>query len=310
MVQQDSATPRCVRAGVRAAEAIAGLPAVPTQDWSDRAARVLLSADRASVVLLMLGRLNEDGSLARIESVGVAGSLIAEVATNVGRLQSSSGPVAMDSTLPGLVALRTTAYTMPSLGWSPLSLLDGPSHSAMASRLAPEGSPASVMLTTRWSGAAGIGAVDLVLGAVRLGSPAHRRVAMVEMALAAQSTHTAAHEAAIVIDGVLPSLARRAEMAFDPSGSLTEQHLTTREEVVLERLLHGKSVRQIAEELERSPHTVHDHVKSLHRKLHAATRGALVARALGHIGPDDMNGNGNGNGKKAHAENSMQTNGR
>jgi hypothetical protein len=32
-------------------------------------------------------------------------------------------------------------------------------------------------------------------------------------------------------------------------------------------------------------YTVHDHVKSLHKKLNANNRGQLVARALGHLGP-------------------------
>jgi len=62
--------------------------------------------------------------------------------------------------------------------------------------------------------------------------------------------------------------------------------LTQREQIVLEQLTLGLSVRQIADELGRSPHTVHDHVKSLHRKLNASSRGELVARALGHTAID------------------------
>ena len=53
---------------------------------------------------------------------------------------------------------------------------------------------------------------------------------------------------------------------------------------MLDLLVLGLSVRQIAEELGRSTHTVHDHVKSLHKKLNANSRGELVARALGHLG--------------------------
>ena len=53
---------------------------------------------------------------------------------------------------------------------------------------------------------------------------------------------------------------------------------------VLEQLILGKSVREIAEMIQRSPHTVHDHVKNLHRKLGATSRGALIARALGRLG--------------------------
>jgi DNA-binding CsgD family transcriptional regulator len=58
--------------------------------------------------------------------------------------------------------------------------------------------------------------------------------------------------------------------------------VTPREQEVLELLVLGFSVREIGEKLGRSPHTVHDYVKSMHRKLNASNRGALVARALGH----------------------------
>lgn len=59
--------------------------------------------------------------------------------------------------------------------------------------------------------------------------------------------------------------------------------LSPREQEVLSALLLGKSIREIAAESGRSAHTVHDHVKSLHRKLRARSRGELVARALGYI---------------------------
>jgi DNA-binding CsgD family transcriptional regulator len=43
----------------------------------------------------------------------------------------------------------------------------------------------------------------------------------------------------------------------------------------------GYSIREIAELLHLSHHTVQDHVKHLHSKLDASNRGELVARALG-----------------------------
>ena len=51
--------------------------------------------------------------------------------------------------------------------------------------------------------------------------------------------------------------------------------------MILVELVSGASVREIAERIDRSPHTVHDHVKSLHRKLNASSRGELVSRYLG-----------------------------
>lgn len=75
----------------------------------------------------------------------------------------------------------------------------------------------------------------------------------------------------------------------DPAGRIGEvQWLTPREQDVLELLVEGKSVREISDELSRSPHTVHDYVKSLHRKLGASSRGELVARVLGHVRSDSQ----------------------
>ncbi len=61
--------------------------------------------------------------------------------------------------------------------------------------------------------------------------------------------------------------------------------LTPREAEVLQRLTEGLSVNQIAEEIERSPFTVHDHVKSLHRKLGVSRRAALVRCATSGVAP-------------------------
>ena len=81
---------------------------------------------------------------------------------------------------------------------------------------------------------------------------------------------------------VIPELAKRASIAFSAAGMGHGERLTARELEVLAMLAQGKTVKQIAEIIGRSPHTVHDHVKSLHRKLNASSRGELVARALGH----------------------------
>ncbi|VAX40206.1 hypothetical protein MNBD_PLANCTO03-81, partial [hydrothermal vent metagenome] len=54
--------------------------------------------------------------------------------------------------------------------------------------------------------------------------------------------------------------------------------LSVCEQRVLDMLVAGMSVRQIAEVQSRSPHTVHDHVKRLYAKLGTNSRGALLAR--------------------------------
>ncbi len=81
----------------------------------------------------------------------------------------------------------------------------------------------------------------------------------------------------------LSLLSRRAVMALGSQRSRRSLWISPREQRVLDQLILGKSVRQIADDLDRSPHTVHDHVKSLHRKLNASSRGELIARALGYV---------------------------
>ncbi|MGD9693378.1 MAG: response regulator transcription factor [Phycisphaerales bacterium] len=87
-----------------------------------------------------------------------------------------------------------------------------------------------------------------------------------------------------LLRGLLAALSRRVYKAFGPEPISAARMLTPREQEVLEHLTLGWSVKEIAEKLSRSPHTVHDYVKSLHRKLQASSRGGLIARALGHHG--------------------------
>jgi DNA-binding CsgD family transcriptional regulator len=58
--------------------------------------------------------------------------------------------------------------------------------------------------------------------------------------------------------------------------------LTPRLRDVLRQLARGLSEKQIAGELRISPHTVHDHVKALHRRLGVSSRGELLALLVTH----------------------------
>jgi len=60
-----------------------------------------------------------------------------------------------------------------------------------------------------------------------------------------------------------------------------EPRLSPRQREVLELLCSGASEKEIAAALEVSIHTVHDHVKALHRAYGVRSRGELMARALG-----------------------------
>jgi DNA-binding CsgD family transcriptional regulator len=54
--------------------------------------------------------------------------------------------------------------------------------------------------------------------------------------------------------------------------------LTPRQRQVLARLVAGASEKELAYELDVSPHTVHEHIKAIHRAFGARSRGELLAR--------------------------------
>ncbi len=88
-------------------------------------------------------------------------------------------------------------------------------------------------------------------------------------------------EALALISAIHTPLRLRAHAALEFVNN-PRAWLTDREQHVLELLIEGQSVRSIAEQLGRSAHTVHDHVKNLHKKIGASSRGELIAKAIGH----------------------------
>lgn len=92
-------------------------------------------------------------------------------------------------------------------------------------------------------------------------------------------------DCSLVLGSVMPLLGARGSLAFNSAADLSM--VTSRELEILGQIALGKSVKQIANSLDRSEHTIHDHVKSLHRKLNASSRGELVARTLGHLSPEN-----------------------
>jgi len=238
---------------------ICDLPAVATQDWCDRAAGELARIRPRTLTCLGLGSIRDDGSITRIEVAGAACPSL------------DRRTVDTDSLYPGSVG---------HLGW------------AAPQTPAPGEIWVDRLRTTtdieRWQRSARgkkwtmLGVNDLVIGLAGLtGEPG--RCLVVELGIL-DTNHPVMEWELAVTRTLLPHVVRRASMAFGAHASTPGNRLTNREQQVLEHLSLGKSVKQIAEDLSRSPHTVHDHVKSLHRKLNASSRGELIARALGHIG--------------------------
>ena len=274
MTSTASSGTHALRAVVKVAENICALPAVATQDWCDRAAAALLPIAQPAVAITMIGQIDERGSIIRQEATGVAGVYVADVVTNVGRAHAAPSAISIDPNDANLAQVRTNLAQAKDLHWSPGNLPPGSIRAGTADKFGVNILETSNAVVRRWSAYRLQG---LLIGAASIG-PAGR-VLTIEMA----SSNVPLGEAeAAALEAVLPLLARRAIMAIGTDPSEAAAWLTTREQMILQHLLLGKSVREIAEELGRSPHTVHDHVKSLHRKLGASSRGELVARALGY----------------------------
>lgn len=267
-----------LRSAVRLTERVCALPAVATQDWCDRAAAALLPVDQPSVSVVLIGQVDEHGVILRVEATGTGGQTSAEVTTTVGRNPTSStSMVPIDPNDAALMRVRGSMAQARELSWGPGTLPVAASRVTIVDRTQPTAS-APAGLLRRWEGVRFSG---MLLGATGVGHD--RRVLVAEVALTSTSHNGLLESNAMAMDAVMPSLARRAVMAIGLDPTDDTHWLTQREQVILQHLLMGKSVREIAGELGRSPHTVHDHVKSLHRKLNASSRGELVARALGHM---------------------------
>lgn len=269
-------------AAVRITEGICALPGVATQNWCDQAAATLLPLGRSASAMVMIGHVDQNGRLIqRPEATGVAGVYTAEVTTTVGRTTAAATAVPVDPGDAALSALRAGVDQARELGWSPLRPAPGTVRAGTPESFGLPGTWRSSPLGRRWEG---VGPSALLLAAVGLPGPVAERTLIVEVGISSGTMLPV--EASAVLSVTLPLMARRLVGAIGESTTSSSDWLTQKEQVVLSHLLMGKSVREIAQELERSQHTVHDHVKSLHRKLKANSRGELVARALGHLAPE------------------------
>ncbi|MEM1165123.1 MAG: LuxR C-terminal-related transcriptional regulator [Planctomycetota bacterium] len=245
---------------VLVAEVIATLPAVATQDWCDRAARMLASLREDCIASLSIGLFSPAGDLLQLEATGVAWAdrsdppgryLHTESTRSMGWWLSGDQPVLSGVLPPGTDTARTWAASASGRRWREL----------------------------------GVDQLAISIGKLTNGSMTSddHRCVVLELGVNGLRSEPLGDADSGALAAVASPLARRAVLAFGTEPSDPINRITPREQVILEQLALGRTVKQIAELLNRSPHTVHDHVKSLHRKLGATSRGELIARALGHI---------------------------
>lgn len=257
-----------------AAARIAKLPAIATQDWCDNAAELLLGVRRSAVVTITIAGLpSTAGKSFSVEATGGASGQSAITAESLARIHSD---------------------TARGLGWSFEQEQDqtrGPATLGQqgvrvrAARLHELASWSSWPVTTagkRWSR---LGITELLVLQATLNNDRPDRVIAVEFG-APRDQPVFGRKEALAATALLTVLRGRARLAFGPRETSAMTRVTRREQEILEQLTLGRTVREIAQALNRSPHTVHDHVKSLHRKLNASSRGELISRFLGYITAD------------------------
>lgn len=242
---------------VRSTETICSLQAIASHDWCDQAAAALSVAFPEDWVAISVLEADRAGDVRSVEAIGVA------------------GPEAGDERR---AAIRRRFETVRRLGWALPA--DAGTHAARMADLPGGVAWAASDAGRQWERAGG---GQMLVGQRSLHPGRPDRKIVVEIGRVPAGAPYSADDCAL-LDAVLASLARRAFVAFGPEPIGASRMLTGREQEVLSMLVLGLSVREIAERIKRSPHTVHDYVKSLHRKLDATSRGALVAKALGHEG--------------------------
>ena len=231
------------------------LPAVPTLDWLDRAASCIARAADSGVVVIALASADEQGLLSTRDAVGVAASrdrspaeeaALTSLRSRAHRLQGSALPFRVPSSRDVLLGRMDKLQA----NWK-----EGP-------------------MGRLWNGHV---RGDLICAVAPMSYGPNQAI------LVCLDATTSGVDPAALMAAVMPLLVRFTSECLGPTFDNPRNWLTPREQEVLDQVALGRSVRQIAETLGRSPHTVHDHVKALHRKLGANTRGELIARALGHL---------------------------
>lgn len=242
----------------RTVRRVCELPAVPTLDWCERAALALTSLVDRSVVRVWMVSATERGRVIDAEDAGAAD----------GRTEIGGSPA----------VIRGAAGNERSwLGW-----WIAPTGVALRSRASAfrdlEDASRDGAEFARWWQDRRV--LPRVVGLAPIPPESHGRHLAVELGY----DHGEASDddrRADALEAVLHELSRRALMAFGAEPVGPANRITDRELEVLDLLALGHSVREIADALDRSPHTVHDHVKSLHRKLRVSSRGELIGRMLG-----------------------------
>ncbi|MBO6514537.1 MAG: helix-turn-helix transcriptional regulator [Phycisphaerales bacterium] len=264
---------------------IASLPSAPTYDWTTRAAKSLSRIHPNITLGLAVAIHNTQHARVTAESTGVMDRCDTPDAQ-----PANTQPIDLEHARSALDRIDATPIQIPrSIGST--------GYITAASKLLP--SWFSNPLSEPWNANQFLNTSRTIAAYAPI-TPTDPLIATsltrIPCLIAfAQTDTTSTLLDPVLLAEALSALAFKARSTFDIDAlaqhQLTHDHftgfswLTLREQTILDHLLEGKSVRVIAECIGRSPHTVHDHVKNLHRKLNASSRGQLIARSLGRRSP-------------------------
>ncbi|MBY0112318.1 MAG: helix-turn-helix transcriptional regulator [Phycisphaerales bacterium] len=243
---------------VDALETVSSLPAVPSRDWCERGAETLAKVitPKSRRAAFAVGVGSGTDKVERLETVAV-------------HSQDQTAGLAIQQSL-----LRTPPICPRRDGRSELAAVTSAELSRSDSWLR---SPLMKVVASH-------GMIGLVLGVGLITSAEPGRLLWIFGAAEAASESAIIGDLSFIMV-LLLALVRRSQLALGGDPAQPIEWISDRERETLEHIVRGQSVREIAEETGKSAHTIHDHVKSLHRKLGASSRGELVARALGHLPP-------------------------
>ncbi len=264
---------------ITATEKICALPAIPTQDWATQAATALAAISDTGTVGIMIANIDQSKSSLKPICTGIGNNFTEQTA------HTSN---ANEATKSQALYLRDKLDRVTSLGFKL------PENTVTRGLVAPFSQLHPQPHTTpigRIFAAQHLQNLTLAFVPISQKHPGFMMICILAQnsVSSSQSQQPSPQNSSTTetLAQLLPILSRKAEIALEHVHN-PKAWLTDREHEILEQLILGHSVRVIAEHLGRSAHTVHDHVKNLHKKLNASSRGELIAKALGHT-PQPLN---------------------
>lgn len=251
--------PKTIRAAVNTTHLVESLPAIPIQEWVQLCATSISQVNDHAIVLSLVATLDlQEDSISVITS-GVA----------------ISSPSVSGDRDTRTITLQDRSERLNRLG------LSIPQSAHNAGLIAPLS-----MIEPNWNSTpigrvlSGVQSVHPLIHAIPIKSKNSNLWLLNFIAFDPGIEQEQAQLALHTLGALHRPLSTRAHDALS-NVSNPRAWLTDREQSVLTELIEGHSVRVIADKLGRSAHTVHDHVKNLHKKIGASSRGELIAKALG-----------------------------